>query len=39
MILLADNEGLDQTVDVQAGQGLCCQHMPKDTFSHGMAHM
>ena len=25
--------------DVQADLGLCCLHIPKDTFSHGMAQM
>ena len=25
-------------VDAQAGLGLCCPHMPEDTFSHGATH-
>ena len=39
MILLADSEGPDQAVDVQAELGLRCPHMPKDTFSHGAAQV
>ena len=35
MILFADTEGPDQTVDAQAYQGIHCLHMPKDTFSYG----
>ena len=27
------------TADAQADLGLCCTHMPEDTFSHGAAHM
>ena len=25
-------------MDVQADLGLCCPHMPKDTFSHNLEH-
>ena len=25
--------------DVQADLGLCCPHIPEDTFSHGMSHL
>ena len=32
MILLADREGLDQIVDVQANLGLGCPHMLEYTF-------
>ena len=37
MILFVDSKGPDQTV--QADLGLCCSHMPEDTFSHGVAQM
>ena len=33
MIPLADTEGPDQTVDVQAGLGFCCPHMPEHVFA------
>ena len=26
-------------MDAQADLGLCCPHIPQDTFSHGAAHM
>ena len=41
MILLVDSEGpdhLSDCADVQTDLGLCCLHMPKDTFLHGVAH-
>ena len=39
MTLLADSEGPVQTADMQADLGLCCLHMPDDTFLHDMALM
>ena len=39
MILLAESEGPYQTADAQADLGLCCPHMPKDTFLLGAAHV
>ena len=39
IIQLADSEGPDECVDVQADLGLCYWHMSKDTFSHGTAHL
>ena len=39
MILLADSEGPDQTVDAQASLGLHCLHMLEDMFSHGTAQL
>ena len=39
MILLAHSEGPVQTADVQADLGLCCSHMPDDTFLHDVALM
>ena len=34
-----DSEGPDQTADAQSDLDLCCPHIPKDMFSHGMAHI
>ena len=41
MILLADSEGPDQTVqmDVQSDLGLRYLHMQKDTFLHATANI
>ena len=39
MILLADNEGSDQTVWIpRLIWGFYCSHMPRNMFSHGAAH-
>ena len=35
----ADGEGPGKTVDAQVDLALCCPHMPRDTFSHGAAHI
>ena len=39
MILIGDSEGPDQIADAQADLGLCCPHIPEDTFPHGAAHI
>ena len=39
MILLADSKSPDQTADAKANLALHCSHMPKDKFSHDMAHI
>ena len=39
MILRAEGEDPDKTMDVQADLGLCYLHMPQGTFLHGAAHI